>query len=676
MDFVVKGPMFRTILTLIVFTGVLNSGLSQSVSDSNSVLFGWSLDDNFIVPVKVDVDTGLINFQLHNTVFRKYTSLTTIGSNGSPYLANGFFQRQNDDDLLFLNSYNDYFNTYSNTVYINSKKPFTNLQYMQSWPESDREEFFKAFHSQNVNERFNFGFDVSIVSDKSQFKYQNTNTKAFKIFSSYIGKRYSIHSSFNLNRYKSGESGGIVDTSYFSDWQFSKNIDTYFTGIDGSGTNRYTPNVTNRIRYVDAMVSQSYKLFTIGNKQDSLIANKSMAQPMLSYVFKVRRASKIYTSTDTLNNQYYKNNYSNFSETYDSIAEFKLTNTIQLDFKTKLRNKVNAGIYANINHDYLKYTYYSLLDSTLYDDSTPATPINAHGITKYDTVYDINSNESLSNIYVTGGIYGQFWTHFESEFNASLYIAGYKAGQTKLDGLVNTNIEILQHPYQLMLMGSIENIIPSYQLSNYYSNNYAWNTSFNSINRVHLSSKLAAPSNKFELEGHYSLLSNLIYLTDSMPEAHTGAISVSALTLQKEFVVWKFHSFSKLTYQVSENKSVIEIPSLILFNSTYVDQTWIFKSTGGKLRTMIGVDVYYNTKFNGYDYIPALSMFYQESNSYKVGGYPYIDAWINIRLKRARFFFKYEHINSSRDNLNNFYAVNYPSKLKAFKFGLSWTFYN
>jgi hypothetical protein len=197
-----------------------------------------------------------------------------------------------------------------------------------------------------------------------------------------------------------------------------------------------------------------------------------------------------------------------------------------------------------------------------------------------------------------------------------------------------------------------------------------------SVNKVNLSGKLAAPVNKFEIEGHYSLLNNYIYYSDSLPLVYERPINITALTVQKEFVFWKIHSFNKLTYQVSENSSIIEIPSLIFFNSSFIDHTWQFKMTGGSLRTLFGVDVYYTSKFRGYNYIPALSMFYQQGESEFVGNYPFIDVWMNVRLKRTRFFLKYEHANASNDNLHHFYAVNYPSKISAFKFGISWTFYD
>lgn len=686
--------MLRKLIVLTLIFVSFTSAYSQSSIDSSTVIYGWKLDDNYVMPIKTDIDTNLVNFQLHNVPFRKYHSLTTLGSNGSPYLQNSFFQRHDKEDLLFLSSYKDYLHTYENTTYINTRKPFTHLQWSQSWPKSNREETLKVTHSQNVNNRLNLGFDLDFISDKAQYKYLNVSQKAFKLFGSYNGRVYSMHTSLNMNRYYSGENGGLVDSTYIAEEPFTKDYDTYFTGGGNTGSQPYQPHVTNKIRYIDGMLSQNVKL--LGNRPyDS--TRSSIAQPIISHVLKVRRASKIYENTNKANNSYYQNNFTNSSETYDSVAEYRVSNTIQLDFKTKINNKILAGVYANINYDYIKNSYYSLLDSNLIDSSlvgiieVPTIDqgdyyankviYGKRGIKNYDTVYDINNQTKYSNLYISGGIYGKFWTHFESRFNGLIYLAGYRAGQTRLDGVINTNVKILKKPYQFYLKGAFENVKPAYQYNNYYSNHYIWENEYGYINNLLLSSKLAAPSNGFELAWDYNLISNYIYMTDSMPVVNSNPISISALTVQKEFILWKFHSFNKLTYQVSEDRSVVEIPTVLFFNSTYIDHTWLFKLTDGRLRTMLGVDIYYSTEFNGYDYIPALSQFYQPNSvegqsSFKVGNYPYIDVWVNIRLKRTRFFFKYEHVNRSTDNIDHFYAINYPSKVSTLKFGLSWTFYD
>ncbi len=667
---------------------------NPDTTNSTVSIYGWKLGSDNISVNDAPIDTLLKFFQIHNVVNRKYHSLSYNGSNASAYLPNLFFERRDWDDLIFLNSYYDYFNTYDNTIYLNTHKPFSELYYSQSWPSSNEETQLSAFHSQNVNPNFNVGFSIDFLKDYSHYKYENTSNKKFKFFSSYIGDNYSNHASINLNRYVCGESGGIIDTNYYSgNWQLTKEIETNFTGESGSGNLQYVPDVTNSIRYFDGMMSQSLNIFTFGHAgNDSTKASKTIAQPVISHVILFRRVSKVFENSDSTNNSYFDNVYSNNETTYDSISELKITNKLQLDFKTKINNNVLAGVFGSISHDFIKYNYYSKIDTSkirynyynkLDTNGLSSEEIEARtekylnkGVPNYDTLLSIDKRKKINNIYVNAGIYGKFWSQFESKFYGTIYLTGYKAGQTSLNGEISTKIKLLKQPFNVDFEGALENLVPSYQFNSYYSNNYIWENDFKNINRIYLSGKIETPSKRFEVEGNYSLLSNYIYMSDDGPESYNNPISVSAFSVKKEFVIWKFHSINQIWLQISENSSVIEVPGIVFFNSTYFDQTWLFKLTNGKLRTMLGVDINYNSAFNGYRYNPSVAQYYISNNTYSVGNYPYIDAWLNVRLKRARLYAKYEHVNSSDDNLNHFYAVNYPSKLGVFKIGLSWTFYN
>lgn len=655
---------------------------AQSDIDSNTVIYGWKLDKDFLTPEKTPIDTLLPGFQQDGIVLKKYHSVSYLGGNGSAYLSNNFFDRNTYEGLLFLGMYKDNFSTAANTQYLNTRKPFTHILYINAGPKSEKEEGIRISHSQNIGNKTNFGFEYGVLSNKGQYKYLNTNVKNFKTFGSYNGKRYTVHATYNTNKYIAEENGGIIDSIYLNENLESKLIETNFKGETGSPYQAY---VNSKIRYYDGMLSQRYKLLTLGKVPDSLGRGGTMAEPIISHVFHIQRASKIY-SEDEKNDPalpIYNNYYSNINETYDSIAEFKVTNKFQLDFKTRLKNKVIVGLYGSINHDYVKYSYYSLPDTNITNmnqeekrELEDSTLFKFYRTPSGDTIYNINRTKNLTNLYITAGIYGKFWTHIQGSFSGKLYFAGYKAGQTQLDGHIITKANILKRPFELYVGGAIENIVPSYQLNNYYSNNYIWEQGLNSVNKLTLSSKLAAPSNKFELSGDYALISNHIYITDSMPVNHSGALSMINVGLEKEFVLWKFHLFNKLMYQVSGNRDIVDVPGLILYNSTYFDHTWNFNITGGKLRTMVGVDIHYNTSFNGYNYIPSLGMFYQDDNKQTIGNYPFIDVWMNVRLKRTRFFAKYEHVNSTGKRKDYYHAVSYPAYQQVFKFGLSWTFYN
>jgi hypothetical protein len=674
-----------------------DKSLTKSNIDTSAVIYAWFLDKNYANPEQVDIDTSLVRFQVYNPVYRKYILPATLGNTGSAFLTLNFFERDYKEDLLFLHSYKGLFSTYDNTYYINTKKPFSHLFYFNGASKRNKEENIEIFHSQNVNPRFNFGFDLKILSDKGLYKYLVVKNKNFKAFTSYSGNRYFMHSTFNLNRYQSEENGGIIDSLFQNtDPNYTKLYDVNFTGGENIP---YTAYVNNKVRYIDGMISQKVKLFTIGgNRADSSRNSKNMAEPTITHVFQYRRASKIYTESSENDPiiPIYNYTYTNPVETYDSIAQLSVSNRLQLDFKTKL-GKVTAGIYGAIGHEYNKFTYYSLMDSTIIDTSKSAPQVHydadgnyyyyneGNSIYKYnvfvdrnnDTLYDINKNISISNLYIGGGIYGRFWTYFQGYFSAKLYFAGYKAGETCIDGYLLSRATIFSKPYQFLLRGSIENIKPSYQLNNYYSNNYIWeDKDFNFINRITLSSKIASPSNKFELSANYVLLRNYIYFNNDEPTAYNTGMNLFDVGVARDIAFWKFHFYNRIIYQVTENSSVVEVPTILLYNSTYFDHTWHFKLTGGNIRTMLGFDVRYSTNYFGYSYNPSLALFYQENNA-AVGNYPFVDVWFNLRLKRTRFFAKFEHYNSTLWNRKDYYyAVSYPAKISTLKFGISWTFYD
>jgi len=87
------------------------------------------------------------------------------------------------------------------------------------------------------------------------------------------------------------------------------------------------------------------------------------------------------------------------------------------------------------------------------------------------------------------------------------------------------------------------------------------------------------------------------------------------------------------------------------------------------------LNLYYNTKYYADAYNPALGVFHQQ-NEKKLGNYPYLDVFLNIKLKRTRFFLKYEHLNSGWIYKNYFSALHYPRNEGMFKAGISWTFYD
>jgi hypothetical protein len=222
----------------------------------------------------------------------------------------------------------------------------------------------------------------------------------------------------------------------------------------------------------------------------------------------------------------------------------------------------------------------------------------------------------------------------------------------------------------------IQSSTPDFLYTHYASNNFIWTRNFARTTSNHLSTILTLSSKKFDIQGDYYLLSSVIYLdNNAFPAQYKNALSILVLSAAKQFDFWKVISVNKLIYQKSENENIIDLPELAFYSSTYLKHTMNFKATGGKLLIMLGYNLLYNTKYYADAYMPALNSFHRQ-NEKQLGNYPYIDVFLNLQLKRFKFFLKVEHVNAGWIDQNYFSVLHYPRNGRDLKFGMSWTFYD
>jgi outer membrane receptor protein involved in Fe transport len=92
-------------------------------------------------------------------------------------------------------------------------------------------------------------------------------------------------------------------------------------------------------------------------------------------------------------------------------------------------------------------------------------------------------------------------------------------------------------------------------------------------------------------------------------------------------------------------------------------------------RIQIGASVFYSSAYYADAYMPATAQFYLQDNK-KYGNYPYIDFFVNAKVKNVRVFFKIDHLNSGWMGNTYIPVQNYPMNGRAFKVGFSWRFFD
>ena len=76
--------------------------------------------------------------------------------------------------------------------------------------------------------------------------------------------------------------------------------------------------------------------------------------------------------------------------------------------------------------------------------------------------------------------------------------------------------------------------------------------------------------------------------------------------------------------------------------------------------------------------MPALGQFYLQNKEtrYKLGGYPLVNGYINIHLKRTRFFIEMYNLVQGEGERSYFQIPKYPLNPRLLKFGISWYFFD
>jgi hypothetical protein len=268
------------------------------------------------------------------------------------------------------------------------------------------------------------------------------------------------------------------------------------------------------------------------------------------------------------------------------------------------------------------------------------------------------------------------WILYENtqiNFGLSHYFSGYYSGNHHISAKI-------AHTFgnQDVITFSVFNQkeSPIYPLTYYTSNNFIWANTFKNEKTSSASIRYGSSSKKFELQANSYLLCNQVFFdTIAIPKQHDGTTLVFSLQAIKELAFWKFRSRQHVVYQFVDNTNIIRLPEISYFSSTYFEHDLRFKLTNGNLLIMIGFDIYYNTAFYAPAYMPATSTFYHQ-NEKKLGNYPWVDVFLSAKLKRTRFFLKYEHVNQGLLESNYFDVLHYPRNQGMFKYGISWSFYD
>lgn len=532
----------------------------------------------------------------------------------------------------------------SNIRYFHTTGPYTNAFYSTG---PGKEQLFKVTHSQNILGGLTLGVDLSIVNSVGLYERQKSDDLSFAGTIQYVTKKenYAVLSNYHTSTYKWRENGGISNEA-----TFINNVET-----DRKRVPIYLLEADNLMKERGVQIRQIYYFArtTRNSTIDSLKSDTLGAKKLHRYYDPTRSNFIRHTFGYTTNTGIYKdqNPHSGFYrnvlndsiKTYDSIYYQEITNDVSIEAGVGRARGSSKAVMLRIGIEHVAGIY------------------SADTITK-NTFNRITPYASLSaNAFGLTRVEGKIWTVQGSPFNGdkgiegNLMIPGYDNADKWGNLKVSASLMIEQ---------------PFYLYQYHYSNHFQWNNAFGQQTTLALK---AFYDYRFLKAGFNAYnLNDYVYLDrQAHPAKLEGSVSVSQIWASAD-VRWKnFETQFYGVFQNSTNADVISLPAFAGRMSVYYAKA-LFKRA---LHFQGGVSALYNTAYYPDAYMPALRAFYVQGYR-ETGNYPYLDAFVNIRVKRARMFLIMKHVNSGFMNYTYFMIPGYPMPDRGLRFGISWSFYD
>lgn len=615
---------------------------------SPKLLKQWQLSPDFSEEVGIPFDTVFSLFNRYRIADRYSPVNASLGNYGLPFYQISFFDRITDPEKFLYSYYYPLMHVPDRAIFMNTQVPFTEAVWTYAGPRETAEQTFRVRHSQNVNRFLNFGLIYDIVYSLGQYNYQRAEDKTFTFYSSYTGEKYKLYFSAGINNITSFENGGITDSTRLSESN-TRDIPVNLGGLDKANSMLKNRNLLLVQRYTFNRNS-SAKDDTVTFKKPGLMGLSGT----FSHIFIIESNKRTYSDNYPLSG-FYDTNFISTSVTFDSLYSRTIKNTLRFDFNTDATRKFNLGGGVGIRNEMLRFSQI----------------VPSHDTTMADT-----SVWNRSNNVLVGRLYNNIGNKFGWVATGELYLTGYRAGDFILNGTINKSFDWKKGRASWLITGGIMNRQPSFWYDQWGSNNFEWHDNMSKEFRIDVGTTFNYPARKAEIKFNYAIIDNYTdFGIDARPSQHTGGLSVASLLIRKEMRAWKFHLSSDVIIQKSSNAEVLDLPLVALRTAGYFEHLFRFESTGGKLNTQLGADVTYHTLYYPYSYMPATGRFYRQ-DAVTTGNYPFINVFLNLKVKRTRIFLMFDHVNSGLMGYGYDMIPSYPMNIRMFRYGIAWTFYN
>lgn len=627
--------------------------------------YSWELLQPLGVREPSTIDTALYNYAQRSVPSEQTIAYATTGNLGGAGLDMIYFDRKPRSDFFFRDALLAWIPMQGNHRFYNTRIPMTLLSYNTGGGRENKQDQLQGTFSGNVNSKLQFGAMVDYLYSKGSYANQAVKNMMWGLSSSYIGDRYEYQAFFNHYNGLNQENGGITDDLYITD---PAQLQGGQTSIDAKTIPTRLTAARTRMKGQEFYMNHRYKVgfWRTDSIVDDTVTYRTYI-PVTSFIWTMDYNDGkhiFYNNSPTEASDYWESSYLTTGPSENPTSYWSLKNTIGVSLLEGFNKYAKAGLAAYLTHEIRKYTQTS-------DTLALSGPDRPEILTPYPYDERVAPKGTENLLWVGAQLTKQQGSLLRYEATARIGVAGAAAGELNLQGNISARFKLFGDTVRVTAYGLFANEAVPYLMKNYVSNYFIWHNDFSKTRRFRVGGEIRIPQTSTLVNVGVENVQNNVYFNDlSMPVQHGGSVQVLSASLQQNFKVGILHWNNKVTFQTSSDDAVIPLPRLSVYSNLFIR----FR-VAKVLHVDLGLDCDYYTKYYAPGYQLATMSFYNQ-RELKVGNYPFMNVYANMKLKRARFYIMMSHVNQGMTGDNYFSMPHYPMNPRRFQMGVSVDFAN
>lgn len=632
---------------------------------SDSLSTAWRIIQPLGLRERAPLDTLLYNCHLSSVPSSLSPAFATTGNQASVGKDMIFMQSEPMSDFFFRDAKRFWIPDTRTMRFFNTRIPMTILGYNTGGGREIAQDYLRMLFSGNIDSRSQIGALLNYPYSKGSYENQAAKGMTWGLSGSYMGDRYEFQGFFNAYNMINKENGGITDDLYIID---PAQLQGGVSSINPKSIPTNLSAAHSRVKGKQFFMNHRYK---VGHwreqrdENDSIISREYIPVSSFIWTLDYKDSAHRFSNSDSGQEDYWENHYFSTAATSDVTRYNSLRNTLGISLLEGFNKYAKAGLAAFVTHEVRHY--FQTADTVAI--SGEDRPEN---ISPYPFAQKPAHRQAENLLYVGAQLTKQQGSILNYEATVNLGLAGPAAGEIKADGNITTRIRLLGDTVSLKAYGNFSNTSAPYLMNEYISNHFAWHNEFGKIRRLRFGGILNLPHTGTNIDVGAENLQNYIYFgPDCLPAQYGGSLQVFSVSLRQDFQWRALNWRNTLVYQTSSNDDVLPLPKLAVYSNLFLN----FR-VAKVLEVQFGVDLDYYTRYYAPGYQPSTMSFYNQKEV-KCGNYPFMNAYVNMKLSRARFFVLFSHVNQGMFGGNDYFSLpHYPLNPRRFQMGVIVDFVN